>query len=284
MYDFKELKIEEYDQKPEQFVVIDVRSPGEFAVDHMEGSTNIPIFNNVEREILGTLYKEKGIREARRAARTIVLTKISGLLDEIDGIREETGKKVLVYCARGGDRSALMATFLSMESHDVYRLTGGYKSYRQYLLRYFNEGFCLEVCSFYGHTGTGKTEFLLKLQQLGLPVIDLEGLANHRGSVFGHVGLGQQPSQKRFDTLLYTALRGLSSDVVLVEGESKKIGRIYIPERFYARMIEGTAYFIEGTLEKRIQRIIKEYGGSLIQNKEEIIGALTCLTASLGRD
>ena len=135
----------------------------------------------------------------------------------------------------------------------------------------------------YGHTGTGKTEVLKELGNLGLPVIDLEGLANNRGSVFGHIGLGRQPGQKRFDTLLYEAVQAVSGDVVIVEGESKKIGRMYIPDGFYDRMINGESYLIQCSLSARVERIIREYGGYLKANEEEIVRAIDYLKISLGK-
>ncbi len=283
MYDFKELDIEAYYRNPQAFLLADVRSPGEYLEDHIEGAASIPLFSDEERAYTGTLYKQEGARAAKRAARDLILKRMPEMLRALDDLKKSgAGRKLLVYCARGGDRSAVTATFLAMESTEAYRLTGGYKAYRRYVLDYFSKGPEWKVTSLYGHTGTGKTELLLKLKSMDLPVIDLEGLAGHRGSVFGHVGLAPQPSQKRFDTLLFQALRELPEQRCLVEGESKKIGRIYIPDSFYAKMIEGEAILAKGSMDFRIRRIIREYGGFLEKNSSEILGAISCLKDHLG--
>lgn len=283
MYDFKELDIEAYYRNPQGYLLADVRSPGEYLEDHIQGAVSIPLFTDDQRAFTGTLYKQEGAKAAKRAARDLILSRMPGMLRELDELKKAGGgRKLLIYCARGGDRSAVTATFLAMESSDTCRLTGGYKAYRRYVLDYFNNGPQWDVISLYGHTGTGKTELLQRLKDMGLPVIDLEGLAGHRGSVFGHVGLAPQPSQKRFDTLLFEALRGLSEGRCIVEGESKKIGRIYIPDSFYARMVQGVALLAKGSMKARIQRIIREYGGFLEENSSEILGAISCLKDQLG--
>jgi tRNA 2-selenouridine synthase len=284
LYLYKELSIDEYINKKENFCIIDVRSESEFEEDHILGAINIPILNNEERIIVGTTYKEKGVKAAKLLARNITMPNMLIKLNKIYSIIERTKKIPLIYCARGGDRSGVIATFLAMENTYVFRLTGGYKAYRSYILNYFNTMFKKKIKVFYGLTGTGKTEVLLELRKNNLPVIDLEGLANNRGSVFGHIGLGKQPGQKRFDTLLFDALSELDEDYIIVEGESKKIGRLYIPEQFYDRMIFGDAYLIECSLELRIKRIIDEYGGYLEKNKTELIRSIEVLKVQLGND
>lgn len=284
MYDFKELTIEEYLRDREEYLLIDVRSPSEFDEDSIKNAKNIPILNDSERALVGTLYKEAGIREAKKAGRDLVLPKIGVFIDDILKRRESENKKVLVYCSRGGERSALAATFIAMESGPVWRLTGGYKAYRRHILDYFSQSFEKDVRTCYGLTGSGKTELLLRLKAAGLPVIDLEGLANHRGSAFGHVGLGIQPSQKRFDSRLFEELQEIHETWVIVEGESKKIGRIYIPEGFYDKMTKGESLSITASLPCRINRIIDEYGGFLIENREEILQSLDFLKSTLGKD
>ncbi len=284
MYLFKELNIDDYMKKKENFCLIDVRSESEFTEDHILGAINIPILNDEERIIVGTTYKEKGVKAAKVLARNITMPHMLVKLNEIYSIIESSKKIPLIYCARGGDRSGIIATFLAMENTYVFRLTGGYKAYRAYVLNYFNTIFNKKIKVFYGLTGTGKTEVLLELKMNNLPVIDLEGLANNRGSVFGHIGLGKQPSQKRFDTLLYDSISKLDEDYIIVEGESKKIGRLYIPEQFYDRMIFGDAYLIECSLLLRIKRIIDEYGGYLTKNKDELIRSIEVLKVHLGKE
>ncbi len=284
MYLYKELNIEEYFNKKESFCLIDVRSESEFQEDHILGAINIPILNDEERVLVGTTYKNKGVKAAKVLARNITLPSMLEKLNKIYSIIDNNKKIPLIYCARGGDRSGVIATFLAMENTYVFRLIGGYKSYRGHVLNYFNTVFNKKIKVFYGLTGTGKTEVLLELKKNNLPVIDLEGLANNRGSVFGHIGLGKQPCQKRFDTLLYNALSNIKEDYIIVEGESKKIGRLYIPEQFYDRMIFGDSYLIDCSLKLRIKRIIDEYGGYLTENKEELIRSLEILKVHLGNE
>lgn len=284
MYEFKELNIDEYINKKGNFCLIDVRSESEFSEDHILGAINIPILNDEERIIVGTTYKEKGVKAAKVLARNITMPNMLNKLNKIYSIIESSKKIPVIYCARGGDRSGIIATFLAMENTYVFRLTGGYKAYRGYVLNYFKTIYNKKIKVFYGLTGTGKTEVLLELKKNNLPVIDLEGLANNRGSVFGHIGLGKQPSQKRFDTLLYDAISKLDDDYIIVEGESKKIGRLYIPEQFYDRMIFGEAYLIECSLFLRIKRIIDEYGGYLTKNKDELIRSIEVLKIQLGNE
>ena len=283
MYDFREYSVKDYYDQSDRFVLIDVRSEGEFEEDHIQGSFNVPILRNEERRLVGIAYKEKGVKEAKRLGRNLLLPRIRDFLDTIEEIRDREKKKPLVYCARGGERSALAGTFLAMESQEVYRLQGGYKAYRGYVLDYFKNRFDKEIKTFYGLTGSGKTEVLLQMAGLGLPVVDLEGLANNRGSVFGHIGLGAQPSQKRFDSQLFEACRRIEGDFLIVEGESKKIGRLYIPDGFYDKMISGDSYLIECSLDSRVQRIIREYGGYLLENEGEIIRAIDYLKINLGK-
>lgn len=284
MYLFKELNIDEYISKKDNFCLIDVRSESEFDEDHIHGAINIPILNDEERILVGTTYKEKGVKAAKVLARNITLPNMLDKLNKIYSIIENSKKIPLVYCARGGDRSGIIATFLAMENTYVFRLTGGYKAYRGYVRSYFSKMFNKKIIVFYGLTGSGKTEILLELMKKKLPVVDLEGLANNRGSVFGHIGLGKQPTQKRFDTLLFDSLLKIDDDYIIVEGESKKIGRLYIPEQFYDKMIFGDSYLIECKIESRIKRIIEEYGGFLTKNKEQIIKSLEVLKAQLGNE
>ncbi|KAF0091382.1 MAG: tRNA 2-selenouridine synthase [Fusobacteria bacterium] len=284
MYLYKELNIDEYINKKDSFCVIDVRSESEFEEDHILGAINIPILNDEERIIVGTVYKEKGVKAAKILARNLTMPNMLVKLNKIYSIIESSKKIPLIYCARGGDRSGVIATFLAMENTYVFRLTGGYKAYRGYVLNYFNKIFDKKIKVFYGLTGTGKTELLLELKKNNLPVIDLEGLANNRGSVFGHIGLGKQPSQKRFDTMLFDALSIIDEKYIIVEGESKKIGRLYIPEQFYDKMTFGDSYLIECSLESRIKRIIDEYGGYLTENKDELIRSIEVLKAHIGNE
>lgn len=282
MYVYKEINIDEYFVKKNNYCLIDVRSESEYAEDHIYGAINIPLLNDEERILVGTLYKEKGVKSAKQTARQVTLPKMLDKLNMIYSVIENTKKIPIIYCARGGDRSSVIATLLAMENTYVFRLIGGYKAYRGYVINYFTNNLDKKIKVFYGMTGSGKTEVLMELKKKGMPIIDLEGLANNRGSVFGHIGLGKQPSQKKFDSDLFNAINIINDDFIIVEGESKKIGRLYIPEQFYDKMISGDSYLIECDLKYRIDRIIREYGGYLRENNEEIIRSISILKTHIG--
>lgn len=277
------LNIVEYMENKDEYLVFDVRSSLEYEEDSMLGAINIPILNNNERKVLGTIYKEKGGKAAKAIGMEFLLPKLPEFFKEFYKYLGDGSKKVMIYCARGGDRSEAAATLLSMELDNIYRLSGGYKSYRNFVLDYFNKSFNKKIKVFYGFTGSGKTEILKILATKKFPVIDLEGLANHRGSVFGHIGLGNQPRQKKFDSDLFNCINKIKEDYIIVEGESKKIGRLYIPEGFYDKIINGESYLISGSTEKRVYRIIEEYGGFLKENKSEIINSIDVLKNLLGK-
>lgn len=281
-YRYHDITIEEYLKKPEDYSLIDVRSPSEYNEDHLPLAINIPILDDEERKIIGIIFKEEGIKAAKLKGREILFPKLNKILDTYAIIREEEGKAFLLYCARGGDRSKIMATILALECNNVLRLQGGYKEFRKKIVNFFAEGFFPQIHVLYGGTGTGKTHILNGLAKKDVPVIDLEGLAVHRGSVFGHIGLKPQVTQKRFETLLFQAISGIKENYVIVEGESKKIGRLHIPERFFKGMLEGIHYLISGSIEARVERLIIEYGGTIKEHREETRKALVYLTVRLG--
>ena len=282
-YQYKDIKIENYLDNRDEYTLIDVRSPLEFQEDHIEGAINVPLLDNDEIKIIGTIFKEQGMRVAKEQARKLVFPTLSQKLEAIHKVIDQTNKKCLVYCFRGGDRSKIMATLLAFERGGIFRLDGGYKSFRKEVVRFFDEEKMPPLKVLYGLTGAGKTDILLALKAKGLPVIDLEGLANHRGSVFGHIGLNQQPTQKRFETLLYFKLID-KKDFYIVEGESKKIGRMSIPCSFYNQMLEGKPYLINCSIDERVKRLNKEYASHFETDKEIIDEALNYLTIRLGKN
>ena len=282
-YQYKDIKIDNYLGNRDKYLLIDVRSPLEFQEDHIEGAINIPLLDNNEIKIIGTIFKEEGMRSAKEKARQLVFPKLSQKLEAIHKAIDQTNKKCLVYCFRGGDRSKIIATLLAFERGSIYRLEGGYKSFRKEVVRFFNEEEMPSFYVLYGLTGAGKTDILLALEKEGLPVIDLEGLAKHRGSVFGHIGLNKQPTQKRFETLLYFKLID-KKKFYIVEGESNKIGRISIPCSFYNQLLDGKPYLINCSINERVKRLNKEYASHFESDKEIINEALNYLTIRLGKN
>jgi len=263
-----------------QPILVDVRSEGEFTEATIPGSVNIPLFNNAERVEVGTTYTQTSPSLARELGLRIVSPKLPDIIKKV----EELSKKgsLVLFCWRGGMRSKSLATVVDLMGVTVYRLQGGYKAYRSQVVDFFEAKLPFQVVVLRGNTGVGKTEFLGKLRAEGYPAIDLEKLANNRGSVFGAVGLGSSPSQKKFEGLLYEELQLLSKfPYVIVECESKRIGRVTLPTSFFTAMQEGTQILHYDSLKNRVQRLVKEY--TAVPNAlQEIEVALARLIKTLG--
>jgi tRNA 2-selenouridine synthase len=250
-------------------ILVDVRSPGEFAESSIPGAINIPIFTNEERKEVGTLYKQKGAHIAKWRAMEIVSPKLPQILGSIKKIVDEHKQPVL-YCARGGMRSGSIATFVDFSGLKSLRLSGGYRSYRQYILEMIPKLIPEQAIVLHGMTGSGKTEILLALQRKGYPVIDLEGIAAHRGSLFGSVGYQHDGhNQKLFDSLLYESLEKIKgSPYYLVEAESKRIGKASQLDELYESKLNGLNIYLKASVETRVARIFKEYVEPNVQKEE----------------
>lgn len=234
-------------------VFIDTRSPDEFRHDHIPGSVNIPILSNEERKAVGILYK-KDQKRAYRLAFSYYEKKLKRLTDEISRIDRKS--RVVVYCWRGGLRSATITGLVSGLGYDACQLKGGYKAYREFIRRYFDSLFPDVVfIVLYGLAGSGKTELIQSLENS----IDLEGLAQHRSSIFGAIGLSPR-SQKMFESLLYSRIEELKRcSHVFIEGESRKVGNVYIPNSVYSRMGKGIAVRVRCSLRSRAERVVRDY-------------------------
>ncbi|HKJ04280.1 MAG TPA: tRNA 2-selenouridine(34) synthase MnmH [Geopsychrobacteraceae bacterium] len=241
-------------------LLVDVRSPSEFAETTIPGAINVPIFDDEERALVGTLYKQMNKKVARRRGIELVAPKIPQLLQQVEAARDPDGPPAVVFCWRGGLRSLAITSFLNLAGIPARQLKGGHKAFRQSVSRYFEQQDWAKVLVLRGLTGVGKTQFLLKLADEGYPVIDLEGLANHRGSAFGALGLKPQPGQKMFEALLWDRLDHLrDSDYLLTEGESLHIGRLTVPKRFHMAMQTETSLWLETSLDYRCQVILDDY-------------------------
>lgn len=238
---------------------IDVRSPGEYAEASIPGAVNIPLFEDREYYQLSIIFHQMGEQEARRTALDLVAPRLPALVKKIT--EAAGGKKPLLYCKRGGMRSLSLDQVLTLAGVPVYRLKNGYKAYRRYVseqLRNYELKSKLYILN--GLTGVGKTLVLKKLEQKGLPVLDLEGLAGHRGSVFGAVGFTKPRSQKDFDAHLLQKLHHMQNETYLVvEGEGQRIGNVYLPHFLVEAMKQGDHILLTASLEIRVQRIVDTY-------------------------
>ncbi len=233
--------------------IIDTRTPKEFAHDHIPGAINIPIFSNEERAIVGTLYKQVSKEEAIDTGIEIFAKKLPDFMKEIKKYRNE---KLIINCWRGGMRSRAVTALLSSLGYDVTQLQGGYKAFREHVReRVYNYDFTPNLIVLWGLTCTGKTRLLEKFQNS----IDLEGLAQHRSSLYGAVGLVPR-SQKMFETLLLQRLDELNKEkVVFIEGESRRIGDIMIPEKLWKKIRKGKNVLITRDLDNRANLAVNEY-------------------------
>lgn len=241
-------------------LLVDVRSPAEFAEASIPGAINVPIFNNDERAEVGTIYKQVGRRDSRKRGIEIVAPKIPQLLSQIETARSPDSPPVVVFCWRGGMRSTAMLSFLNLAGIPARQLNGGHKAFRRRVIDYFEQADFGRVLVVRGLTGVGKTLLLQRLAADNYPVVDLEGLANHRGSAFGGLGLGAQPGQKMFEACLWDRLEAShDAGYILTEGESRHIGRLVVPARFHRAMQEQTSLWVEASLDYRVQVILNDY-------------------------
>lgn len=240
--------------------IIDVRSPGEFAEDHMPGAINLPVLSNAERVEIGTLYVQKSRFLARRIGAAYVARNIAHHLETTLADRPG-GYQPLVYCWRGGQRSNAMATILRQVGWRAVLVTGGYKTWRRFVSEsLYDAEPSLKVILLDGNTGSAKTEILGRMASRGVQVLDLEGLAAHRGSVFGAMSREGQPSQKMFEGRLLQAMATLDpSRPVLIEAESSKIGDRMVPPILWKAMQTAPRIVIEASPADRVGYLVRAY-------------------------
>ena len=251
----------------DNYILLDVRSPAEFDHAHIPGGYSLPLFDNEQRAIVGTTYKKQSREDAIKIALPFFGNKMKEMVETVEKIsaayvKTHGSKPILfVHCWRGGMRSAAVAWLLDLYGFNVIQLQGGYKAYRNWVLAQFLQPYDLKVLG--GYTGSGKTETLHALAAKGNAFIDLEGLAKHKGSSFGGIGQGQQPSQEMFENLLAHFLyqenkRGVP---IWLEDESQRIGTVMIPNDFFKQLRASDCYFIKIPFESRLNFIVNSYGG-----------------------
>jgi len=306
------LNVEEFLQMAQIHPILDVRSPGEYNHAHIPGAYTLPLFTDEERKVTGTAYKQETKQKAIKIGLQYFGGKMVKMVEEAERIVEEwqlaMDKKkdttnpqlpitntLLVHCWRGGMRSSGVAWLLDLYGFKVYTLAGGYKAYRKWVLQQFEKEYNINIVG--GYTGSGKTYVLDTLKQKGEKVIDLESLANHKGSAFGSLGMPEQPSQEMFENLLANELSlalgywpliekqntshhpSTNINRIWLEDESQRIGNVNIPISFFKMMREKRVFFLDIPFEQRLNHIVAEYGK---YEKEKLVNAIIRIKKRLG--
>ncbi|AIF44856.1 tRNA 2-selenouridine(34) synthase MnmH [Virgibacillus sp. SK37] len=255
---FKDIELNELLQLKDtgEHTLIDVRSPKEFNEATIPGSINIPIFTNEERAEVGTLYKQVGQDAAKKRGLEIFSAKLPEFIHEFGKIQTS----MTVFCWRGGMRSKTAATVLDLMGIKATRLSGGIRTYRKWVISTLEQGdFKPDLIVLNGYTGSGKTVILHELAKKGYPIINLEGMANHRGSIFGQIGLHPN-NQKKFEALLVQKMIEFQQEpFVFIEGESKRIGKVSLPDFLYSKKEKSMQLFIHIPMEERVKHILEDY-------------------------
>lgn len=256
--------------------VVDVRSQGEFQEGHIRKALNIPLLNNEERIAVGTDYKQKGQQEAIKTGFRLVGPRLEEIINETEKLI--LNREMLVHCWRGGMRSNNFCQFVGMAGMRTQALKGGYKAYRQRAVESFKQPFNFILLT--GCTGSGKSEVLRSLKAQGEQVLDLEGLAKHKGSAFGGLLMPAQPTTEQFQNELFEEILLLDRNKrVWVEDESIAIGKIFLPSDFWKGMNKSPLVQMDVSKEVRVQRLVDEYGPA---DRDEFLTIMGKITTKLG--
>lgn len=291
----QKINIEEFLSLASTYPVLDVRSPGEYKHAHIPGAYSFPLFSDEERKVVGTAYKQQSRQEAIKIGLTFFGVKMRSMVEEAEKLVEECNeiirkksvesgfgaadKTVLVHCWRGGMRSGGVAWLLDLYGFNVYTLVGGYKTFRRWSLQQFEQTYSFRILA--GYTGSGKTHLLEKLKKSGENVIDLEGLAHHKGSAFGNLGMPPQPSQEQFENKLALSLFAAAKEdsPIWIEDESQRIGDVNTPMNLWKQMRSSYVYFVDIPFDERLKHIVSEYGK---HERERLVNAIIRIKKRLG--
>lgn len=246
--------------KEKNYTLIDVRTPKEFEEEAIPGAINIPLLLDEERVDVGTAYKQVSPEKAKELGVEAIAKRLPEVFREV---QKHAKGRLAFYCAKGGMRSGSMAALFSALGYTTWKLEGGYRAYRQYILKEIpklNEG--IKYYILHGKTGIGKTKVLQRLEAKGYSVLDLEKMADHKGSFFGGVCEKRGQSQKRFESLIFDYLYKNRPTYVLAESESKRIGNVYVPESIFNSLANGKHLSLETTIEERVKIINEDYAGA----------------------
>jgi tRNA 2-selenouridine synthase len=263
--------------------IIDARSEDEYALDHLPGAVNWPSLNNEERIFVGTMYKQQGAFEAQKHGAAMVAANIARHIQR-EVLELPKNWQPLIYCWRGGKRSGSLSLVLGQIGFKVNLIEGGYKAFRAAMVEDIPKRVApLQFKVISGPTGSGKTRLLYALAAEGAQVLDLEDLASHRSSVLGHIPGQPQPSQKRFDTLVWQALRSFDpARPVFVESESRKVGNLSIPESLMLAMRDSPCFELQLSLDERVALLMEDYN-FFVDDQDLFCRRLDALVAIRGK-
>lgn len=263
------IQIEQFLSLSAKYPVIDVRAPSEYEQGHIPGALSIPLFSDEERTVVGTAYKQINKEAAMYKGLDFAGKKLVSLAKE-GKKKAGNNKTLLVHCWRGGMRSRSMAWLFETMDLNCYILEGGYKSYRSLIHDQFQQALKIRVLG--GRTGSGKTDILFHLKDMGEQIIDLEGLAHHKGSAFGSLGEHPQPSTEQFENNLYQAISLLDYErYIWIEDESRNVGRCVVPGDFYQQMKDSRILFLDISRELRATHLVKHYAGFEAEELKECV-------------
>lgn len=285
MLSVQKIKITELLQNQEQYVVVDVRTTREYNDDHIPGAVSMPILSDEEHHEVGTLYKQVSRETAKEKGLVYATPK---LLEFYRFAREvvKSGKKICFACFRGGMRSTSVATVVTMMNIPAFVAEGGYKAYRQEVMRFFEAPMPFSLLVLHGYTGVGKSLALEALEEKDEPIVHLERLAKNSGSVYGNVFYDDQSiTQKNFESALYMTIQSnlkKGKDYAWVESEGKRVGKAVLPPKFYQTTAEGTHIKLETSIHQRIENLNRDYseGGRM----EVLVSATNRLRKRLGHE
>lgn len=255
--------------KERNYTLIDVRTPKEFEEEPIPGAINIPLLLDEERVEVGTAYKQVSPERAKELGVEAIAKRLPEVYKEV---QKHAKGRLAFYCARGGMRSGSMAALFSALGFTTWKIEGGYRAYREYILKEIpklNEN--VKYYVLHGKTGIGKTKVLQQLEKKGYSILDLEKMADHKGSFFGGVCEDRPQSQKRFESLIFDFLYTKSPKYVVAESESKRIGNVYVPDSIFKSLGEASHLSLDTTLELRADIIMEDYSGA---TKEELQSCL----------
>lgn len=279
------ITVEEMMKLDERFL-IDLRSPKEFNLGTIHDAVNLPILDDEERAIVGTIYKQESKEKAKLTGIHHVSAKLEHLVEKVTSYTKHNSN-VILFCSRGGYRSGPFVQLLNSLGLQVFQLQGGYKRYRHYVLDYFENHVTKQhhFIVLHGYTGCGKTAMLQELAKKDIPIIDLEKIARNSGSVFGFIGhSSDKMTQKQFDSILMHLLIKYKNKPIFIESESTRIGDVNIPRKMHQQMDQGSHILITASLDQRVEQLINDYCDTFSQIHESLEKAMTDLVKYLGHD